>query len=90
MTAAKSARLNVRLTPVEESFLRAAAKASGQTVTEFLMTTALAHAHEVLADQNDLVLAPHDWDEFVALLDAPVEPDPQLVELFGRPRRIKR
>ena len=90
MTAVKSARLNVRLTPVEESFLRAAAAASGQTVTQFLMTTALARAHEVLADQNDLVMAPDEWNEFIEFLDAPVEPDPKLVELFARPRRIQR
>lgn len=31
------------------------------------------------------VLNDEQWDEFMALLDKPAEPDPRLVELFNRP-----
>jgi uncharacterized protein (DUF1778 family) len=62
----KDARLNLRL--------RHAADQTGQSVTEFLTTSAIERAHEVLADQRRFVLDEATWDEFVALLDAPVHP----------------
>ena len=47
-------------------------------------------AQEVLADQSSFTLEAATWDEFVALVDAPVRPDARLVELFARPQRITR
>jgi uncharacterized protein (DUF1778 family) len=42
----------------------------------------------VLADQREFVLDQGAWDRFVAALDRPIRPDPRLVELFARPKRI--
>ena len=39
---------------------------------------------------QDFVLDEGTWDEFTRLLDAPVRPDPRLVELFARPQRVSR
>ena len=86
----KDARLNLRLTPADDELIRHAADAVGQSVTEFLTTSALDRAHDVLADQRHFVLDAATWDAFVALLDRPPRPDPGLVELFGRPQRITR
>ena len=87
--ATKSARINVRLRDADNELIRQAAEATGQTVTEFISTTAVERAHEVLADQRDFVLDEPRWDAFVAALDQPVRPDPRLVELFARPSRLE-
>lgn len=86
----KDARLNLRLRAVDDELIRHAADQTGQSVTEFLTTSAIERAHEVLADQRRFVLDEGTWDEFVALLDAPVRPNARLVELFTRPERITR
>src|SRR3546814_1071708 len=86
----KQARLNLRLRAADDELIRHAASQTGQSVTEFLTTSAIERAHEVLADQRRFVLDEATWDEFVALLDAPVRPDARLVELFARPERISR
>ncbi len=84
----KDARLNLRLRAADDELIRHAAEQTGQTVTEFLTTSAVERAHEVLADQRTFVLDGATWDQFVALLDAPVRPDPRLVALFATPTRI--
>jgi uncharacterized protein (DUF1778 family) len=86
--AMKSARINVRLKEADSQLIRRAAEAAGQSVTEFISSTALERAHEVLADQHEFVLDADRWDAFVAALDRPARPDPRLVELFSRPSRL--
>ncbi|MCC5951593.1 MAG: DUF1778 domain-containing protein [Acidimicrobiia bacterium] len=86
----KNSRLNVRLRAVDDELIRRAAQQTGQSVSEFLTTSAIERAHEVLADQRDFVLDEGTWNEFTRLLDEPSRPDPRLVELFARPQRITR
>jgi uncharacterized protein (DUF1778 family) len=90
MPATKSSRLNLRLNDEDDALLRRAASVLGQSVSEFLTDSAVDRAHEVLADQRHFVLDDKTWDRFIAVLDAPAEPDPALVALFTRPRRIAR
>jgi uncharacterized protein (DUF1778 family) len=86
----KDSRLNLRLRAADDELIRHAAEQTGQSVSEFLTTSAVERAHEVLADQRDFVLDEAAWDEFTKLLDEPPVPDPRLVELFARPQRIQR
>jgi uncharacterized protein (DUF1778 family) len=86
----KDARLNLRLRAADDELIRRAAEQTGQSVSEFLTTSAIERAHEVLADQREFVLDERTWEEFTRLLDEPVRPDPRLVELFTRPKRITR
>lgn len=86
----KDSRLNLRLRAADDELIRHAAAQTGQSVSDFLTASAVERAHEVLADQRSFVLDEATWDEFVTLLDAPVRPDPRLVELFSRPQRITR
>ncbi len=89
MPATKDARVNLRLRADDDELIRRAAQTTGQTVTEFLTSSAVERAHDVLADQRTFVLDDPTWDEFVALLDEPVRPDPRLAALFARPQRIE-
>lgn len=86
----KDSRMNLRLRAADDELIRHAAAQTGQSVSDFLTASAVERAHEVLADQRAFVLDEASWDEFVALLDVPVRPDPRLVELFSRPSRITR
>jgi uncharacterized protein (DUF1778 family) len=86
----KDARLNLRLRAADDELIRHAAAHAGQTVSEFLTTSALERAHEVLADQRTFELDEATWDTFIEVLDQPPRPDPRLVELFSRPLRITR
>jgi uncharacterized protein (DUF1778 family) len=86
----KDSRLNLRLRAMDDELIRHAAAQTGQSVSEFLTTSAVERAHEVLADQREFVLDEQTWQEFTRLLDEPARPDPRLVELFTRPQRITR
>jgi len=86
----KASRLNLRLRAADDELIRLAAEQTGQSVSDFLTSSAVERAHEVLADQRAFALDDATWDQFVALLDEPVRPDPRLVELFSRPQRITR
>lgn len=88
--AAKDARLNLRLTPTDDTLIRRAADSAGQTVTEFLTTAAVDRARSLLADQREFIVDDVTWDAFLEILDRPPQPHPRLVELFAAPSRITR
>ena len=90
MAATKEVRLSLRLKAGAAELIRHAAEAVGQAVAEFMTASALDRAHEVLADRKNFVLDDETSDTFLAVLERRVRPDPWLVELFSRPRRIQR
>ncbi len=81
-------RLNFRLTDEQERALRQAAALTGQSVTGFVLSTAVEHAHEVLERANHIELSAAEFRRFVADLDKPAEAVPELVKLFKRKSRI--
>ena len=89
MAATKDTRRDLRLRAADDQLIRQAAEHTGQSVTEFVTSSAVDRANEVLADQRTFVVDEETWNEFVSLLDKPVRPDPRL-ELFARPQRITR
>lgn len=86
----KDARLSPRLNQADDALIGYAADAQGQTVSEFLTSSAVDRAHEVMGIQRHFVRVEDVWDRFVEILAAPASPDPRLVELLSRPRRIER
>jgi len=81
-------RLNFRLTVDQERALRQAAALTGQTVTGFVLSTAVEHAHEVLDRANQIEVSAADFRQFVTEIDKPAEAVPELVTLFKRKSRI--
>lgn len=81
-------RLNFRLTDDQERALRQAAALTGQTVSGFVLSAAVEHAHELLERANHIELSAADFKRFVAELDKPAEVVPALVKLFERDSRI--
>jgi uncharacterized protein (DUF1778 family) len=51
-------------------------------VTAFVLDTVTSRARGVVKQHQDLVLSNQAFDRFIAELDKPAEPVPELVELF--------
>jgi uncharacterized protein (DUF1778 family) len=75
-------RLEVRVTPEQDALIRQAADLEDTTVTTFMLDTVTARAKRVVKQHHDLVLSNQAFDRFIAELDAPAEPIPELVDLF--------
>ncbi len=85
---AKSQRINLRATERQEDLLRRAAEATDHTLTEFIMDSAVDHAHRVLADRRWFTATEEQFDEFVRLLDAPLPSTAKFDRLFSRRSRF--
>ena len=80
----KRHRLEVRVTPEQDAVIRQAADLEDRTVTAFVLDTVTARARDVIEQHRDVVLSNDAFDRFVAALDKPATPVPQLSELFTR------
>jgi uncharacterized protein (DUF1778 family) len=75
-------RLEVRVTPEQDALIRQAADLEDTTVTAFMLDTVTSRARQVVKQHQDLVLPNQAFDRFLAELDKPANPVPQLVDLF--------
>jgi uncharacterized protein (DUF1778 family) len=80
-----SQKLDLRLTPQVKRTLSAAAAAAHQSVSEFVLASALARAQEVLPDRQHIGLDAETWARFMAALDAPARDLPRMAPLLVRP-----
>jgi uncharacterized protein (DUF1778 family) len=78
-------KLDLRLTREATRALQAAAAATHQSVSEFVLESALARADEVLANQGAFALDASQWKAFMAALDAPHGRLPRLERLLTEP-----
>jgi uncharacterized protein (DUF1778 family) len=72
-------RLDVRLTREKKELIEQAAAASGQSVTDFTVSTLCRRARKVLRDEQVLVLSDRDRDAFLAALENPPKPNKALL-----------
>jgi uncharacterized protein (DUF1778 family) len=84
MTPTKSARVNLRVAPADDSLLRQAAELVGETLSEFLIESGRERAERLVADRTRFVLDEAAWIAFNEALDRPAEVKPELRELFAR------
>lgn len=78
----KRHRLEMRVSPDQEALIRHAAELEGTTVTSFVLDTVTDRASSVIEAHRDIVLSNDAFDRFLAELDKPQTPVPELVELF--------
>ncbi|MGH9069650.1 MAG: DUF1778 domain-containing protein [Acidimicrobiales bacterium] len=84
--ASKTARLNLRLTVAQDTVLRSAASARGESTSEYVLRHAVEAAETDLADRRVFVLDEAAWTELQALLAAPPTEFPQLMaKLLSNP-----
>jgi uncharacterized protein (DUF1778 family) len=82
--------LNLRLTVSEKRILQSAATAAKQSVTGFVLESALARARDALADRTYFSLDAERWVAFQSALDAPSRPNPRLKNLLQKPSMFER
>ena len=86
----RSEKLDLRLTRYAKQQLQAAAQASHQSVSEFVLESALARASETLPDRQQFGLNAEQWAAFQAALDAPPLALPRLTKLLREPSVFER
>jgi uncharacterized protein (DUF1778 family) len=83
--SARTAKLDLRLTPEAKQTLQTAAAAARRSVSEFVLESALVRAEETLADRTRFGLNAAQWKAFLNALDAPPRDLPRLRRLFQEP-----
>lgn len=81
-------RLNFRLNTDQEHALRQAAQVTGQSLSGFVLSSAVEHAHEVLERANRIELSSVEFEHFIAELEKPAEVVPELAALLNRHSQI--
>ncbi len=80
--ASGTTKLDLRLSPDAKARLSAAAEAKHQSVSQFVLESALGRADEALAGRHRFSLDADRWAAFMAALDAPPRDLPRLERLF--------
>ncbi len=79
----KRFRWNLRVGADADTLVRAAASERDQSLTDFVLTSALTEAEHVLADRTRFAVGDDAWSELLELLDRPVHANPGLAKLFA-------
>ena len=77
-------QVSFRLSEERLALIDRAAAIRGVTLTEFVLGSSEAAAIETLNECPVITLDDEAYDAFIAMLDAPVEPNPGLKKLFAR------
>jgi uncharacterized protein (DUF1778 family) len=84
MSEAKSARINVRLSPESLETIKAAASVQQQDLTSFVLGAVMERARAVLVEDRLLRLTPHEVSQLERALDSEPEAVPQLQTFIRR------
>lgn len=76
--ARKDDLIQIRASAATKAILNRAAAMRGQKLSEFMLESARARAEETILDQRLFALDDNAYNEFLAMLDAPVKPDKAL------------
>jgi len=81
------ARLDVRLQSHSKALIEEAAALSGQSLSEYVVSTLLQQSNELLQHYHHIRLSNRDRNQFLALLDTQDKPNPALARAA---RKFKR
>jgi len=83
--ASRGETINLRASAEQKALIDRAASRLGKTRTEFMLDSAREAAENILLDQRLFLLGDSRYAEFVACLDAPVEPTEALKKVLTTP-----
>ncbi len=83
-TTLKESRLNIRCDSRTRQLLDKAASYAHLSISEFVLSNALASAERVVREHESITLKPKDFEAFLAALDAPAKPNAALKRAFKR------
>lgn len=89
-STARTEKLDLRISAAAKRALKEAANASRQSLSEFVLNSALNRAEELLAEQTRITLGTPEWERFIAALDAPPVPPARLRRLMREPSVFER
>ena len=89
-TGQKEARIEVRTTYEQKAFITRGADTNGQSVSDFILSSAQEKAEMILADQKEFILPQARWEKFVAALERPASKHPRLTKLLAEPSILER
>jgi len=81
---AKDDRLQVRLNAEAKTVLQRAANYRHKTVSQFVLTTALAEAEKVIRENEAVAVSAADWKVFYDALTNPPAPNAALRKAFAK------
>lgn len=91
VATARTEKLDLRVSAAAKRALKAAASASRQSLSEFVLDSALTRAELLLAEQTRIVLTDAEWERFMTALDAPpAKPHARLARLMSEPSVFER
>ena len=79
----RDAAINLRALPQQRDLIDQAARLLGKNRSDFMLEAACDKAQSVLLDQVLFRLDDKQFQQFTALLDAPVQPNPGLERLLA-------
>jgi uncharacterized protein (DUF1778 family) len=82
---ARTEKVDLRLTPEAKRTLQSAAEAARQSLSEFVLESALGRAEERLPDRTRFTLGLAQWRAFIEALDRPPRRIERLERLFSEP-----
>ncbi len=88
-TAARSQRLEARVTPEQKKRLQQAADLQGQTVTAFVVSSAQEAAARTIQEHTIMTLSERDREVFVSALLTPTVPIGRLAKAARRYKRLR-
>ena len=77
--------LNLRIRSEEKSLIDRAAQARGQNRTDFILSAARRAAEDTLTDRTILTVNQEAYEKWLALLDAPPQPNERLRRALQTP-----
>lgn len=83
-TTLKESRLNIRCDSYTRQLLDKAASYAHVSISEFVLSNALASAERIVQEHESITLKPKDFEAFLAALDAPTKPNAILKRAFKR------
>lgn len=81
----KASRFSIRASATQKRVIAEAARIKDTTISDFVLEQSLTAAQQVIADRVQFTLAPKQWKEFCAALDAPPKRIPALHRLLNEP-----
>jgi uncharacterized protein (DUF1778 family) len=82
--ARKDEVIQIRASAETKAILNRGAALRGQKLSEFMLESARRQAEEAILDQRVFFLDPTAHERFIAMLDNPPEPSPELRALLKR------
>jgi len=77
--------LSMRLPETDLAIIDRAASLRGRSRTEFVRDAAVRAAEEILVENVIIRMSPDGFSAFIAALDAPATPVPEMIETLRRP-----